>query len=47
MNKITGRAIMVIWPASNIAKLGKPATFDTVPAPGPAPAKPSISLTPK
>jgi signal peptidase I len=47
MDKITGRAIMVIWPASNFAKLGKPATFDTVPAPGPAPDKPSISLTPK
>jgi signal peptidase I len=46
MNKITGRAIMVVWPASNIAKLGKPATFDTVPAPGPAPDKPSISMTP-
>jgi signal peptidase I len=47
MDKITGRAITVIWPASRFAKLGKPATFDTVPAPGPAPAKPFISLTPK
>jgi signal peptidase I len=37
---------MVVWPASNFAKLGKPATFDTVPAPGPAPNKPTISLTP-
>lgn len=46
MDKITGRAIMVVWPASNFAKLGKPATFDTVPAPGPAPAKAFISLTP-
>jgi signal peptidase I len=46
MNKITGRAIMVVWPASNFAKLGKPATFNTVPAPGPAPDNPSISLTP-
>ncbi|MDX6238557.1 MAG: signal peptidase [Kribbellaceae bacterium] len=45
MNKITGRAIWVVWPANNFAKLGKPATFDTVPAPGPAPDKPSISMT--
>jgi signal peptidase I len=47
MDKITGRAIMVVWPASNFAKLGKPATFDTVPSPGPAPNKPSISLAPR
>ncbi|HEU4945636.1 MAG TPA: signal peptidase I [Kribbella sp.] len=46
MDKITGRAIMVVWPASNFAKLGQPPTFKAVPQPGPAPDKPSISLTP-
>ncbi|WP_405067921.1 signal peptidase I [Kribbella sp. NBC_01510] len=46
MDKITGRAIMIVWPAGRWAKLGVPDTFKAVPAPGPAPDKPSISLTP-
>lgn len=46
VDKITGRAVLVVWPASNFAKLGKPDAFDAIPAPGPAPDKPSISLTP-
>jgi signal peptidase I len=46
MDKITGRAIMIVWPAGRWGKLGVPDTFKAVPAPGPAPAKPSISLTP-
>jgi signal peptidase I len=46
MDKITGRAIMIVWPAGRWAKLGVPDTFKAVPAPGPAPNKPSISLTP-
>jgi signal peptidase I len=46
MDKITGRAIFIVWPAGRWAKLGVPDTFKAVPAPGPAPDKPSISLTP-
>ena len=46
MDKITGRAIMIVWPAGRWGKLGVPDTFKAVPAPGPAPDKPSISLTP-
>ena len=46
MDKITGRAIMIVGPAGRWGKLGVPDTFKTVPAPGPAPDKPSISLTP-
>ncbi|MGH3372618.1 MAG: signal peptidase I [Nocardioidaceae bacterium] len=47
LDKVTGRAILVVWPASNFGKLGKPATFDSVPAAsGPAPDKPVIALTP-
>jgi len=46
MDKITGRAILVVWPAGRWGKLGVPDTFEAVPAPGPAPDKPSISLTP-
>ena len=46
MDKITGRAIMIVWPAGRWAKLGVPDTFKAVPAPGPAPNNPSISLTP-
>ena len=45
MDKITGRAIMIVWPAGRWGKLGVPDTFKAVPAPGPAPDKPSISLT--
>ncbi len=45
MDKITGRAILVVWPASNFGKLGRPDAFEAVPAPGPAPAKAVISLT--
>lgn len=32
MDKITGRAIAVIWPAGRMHKLGSPDTFDQVPA---------------
>jgi signal peptidase I len=46
MDKITGRAILVVWPAGRWGKLGVPDTFKAVPGPGPAPDKPSISLTP-
>jgi signal peptidase I len=46
MDKITGRAIFIVWPAGRWGKLGVPDTFKAVPAPGPAPDKPSISLTP-
>jgi signal peptidase I len=46
MDKITGRAIMVVWPVGNFAKLGTPDTFKAVPAPGPAPDKAAISLSP-
>jgi signal peptidase I len=46
MDKVTGRAILIVWPAGRWAKLGVPDTFKAVPAPGPAPDKPSISLTP-
>jgi signal peptidase I len=46
MDKITGRAIWVVWPASEWRKLGSPDTFDTVPEAGPPPDKPVISLTP-
>ena len=46
MDKITGRAIMIVWPAGRWGKLGVPDTFKAVPAPGPPPSKPSISLTP-
>jgi signal peptidase I len=46
MDKITGRAIQVVWPAGNFAKLGKPDSFKDVPTPGPAPDKPTISLSP-
>jgi signal peptidase I len=47
IDKITGRAIAVIWPASNLHKLGSPDTFDSVPAAaGSPPDKPSITLTP-
>ena len=46
MDKVTGRAVLVVWPAGRWAKLGVPDTFKAVPAPGPAPDKPSISLTP-
>ncbi|MEU4195982.1 signal peptidase I [Kribbella sp. NPDC026611] len=46
IDKVTGRAIMVVWPAGRWAKLGVPDTFKAVPAPGPAPDKPAISLTP-
>ncbi|TCM41159.1 signal peptidase I [Kribbella sp. VKM Ac-2568] len=46
LDKVTGRAVLVVWPASNFAKLGVPDTFKSIPAPGPAPDKPSISLTP-
>jgi signal peptidase I len=45
MGKITGRAILVVWPAGRWAKLGVPDTFKAVPSAGPAPDKPSISLT--
>jgi signal peptidase I len=46
LDKVTGRAILVVWPANRFANLGIPDTFKSVPAPGPAPDKPSISLTP-
>ena len=46
MDKVTGRAVLVVWPAGRWGKLGVPDTFKAVPAPGPAPDKPSISLTP-
>jgi signal peptidase I len=47
LDKVTGRAILVVWPAGRWAKLGVPDTFKAVPAAaGPPPAKPSISLTP-
>ncbi|WP_328992503.1 signal peptidase I [Kribbella sp. NBC_01245] len=47
IDKITGRAVLVVWPASNFSKLGRPDTFKTVPpAVNPAPAKPVIALTP-
>jgi signal peptidase I len=46
MDKVTGRAILVVWPANRFANLGVPDTFKSVPPPGPAPDKPSISLTP-
>ena len=46
LDKVTGRAILVVWPANRFANLGVPDTFKSVPAPGPAPDKPSISLTP-
>lgn len=46
MDKITGRAILVIWPAGRIHKLNTPNTFDQVPAAsGPPPAKPVISTS--
>ncbi|HWD80387.1 MAG TPA: signal peptidase I [Kribbella sp.] len=46
LDKVTGRAIAIVWPAGRWDKLGVPETFKAVPAPGPAPDKPSISLTP-
>ena len=46
LDKVTGRAIMIVWPSSRWGKLGVPDTFKAVPAAGPAPDKPSISLTP-
>jgi len=47
MDKITGRAIAVIWPTANMHKLSSPDTFDQVPvAASPAPDKPSITLSP-
>jgi signal peptidase I len=47
LDKVTGRAMLVVWPASNFGKLGKPETFDSVPAAvGPPPDKPVIALTP-
>ncbi|HEY0616837.1 MAG TPA: signal peptidase I [Kribbella sp.] len=46
LDKVTGRAILVVWPANRFANLGVPDTFKSVPPPGPAPDKPSISLTP-
>ncbi|GAA3562151.1 signal peptidase I [Kribbella ginsengisoli] len=46
MDKITGRAILVVWPANRFDKLEVPDTFKSIPAAGPAPDKPSISLTP-
>jgi len=47
LDKVTGRAILVVWPAGRWDKLGVPDTFKAVPAAaGPPPAKPSISLTP-
>ncbi len=46
MDKITGRAVLVVWPASRWSKLTVPDTFKSVPAAAePPPAKPSISLT--
>jgi signal peptidase I len=46
MDKITGRAIAVIWPTGRMHKLGKPDTFDQVPAAvGTPPDRPVISLT--
>ncbi|ADB33773.1 signal peptidase I [Kribbella flavida DSM 17836] len=46
LDKVTGRAVLVVWPASNFGKLGVPDTFKSVPpAVEPPPAKPSISLT--
>ncbi|GAB3952674.1 hypothetical protein GCM10029976_091350 [Kribbella albertanoniae] len=47
LDKVTGRAILVVWPAGRWDKLGVPDTFKAVPAAaGPPPAKPVISLTP-
>ncbi len=47
MDKITGRAIAVIWPAGDMRKLDSPDTFDQIPAAvGTPPATPSITLTP-
>jgi signal peptidase I len=45
LDKVTGRAIMIVWPAGRWGKLGVPDTFKSVPGAGPAPDKPSISLT--
>ncbi len=46
MDKVTGRAILVVWPAGRWSKLGIPDTFKSVPgAAEPPPDKPSISLT--
>jgi signal peptidase I len=45
MDKITGRAVAVIWPASNLHKLPSPDTFDQVPAAaGPPPDHAVISM---
>jgi signal peptidase I len=46
LDKVTGRAIMIVWPAGRWGKLGVPDTFKSVPSAGPPPDKPSISLTP-
>lgn len=46
MDKITGRAVYVVWPTSRFGKLGKPDSFKSVPAGGPAPDKPVISAPP-
>lgn len=47
VDRITGRAILVVWPASRFGKLGRPDTFKAVPPPEqPAPDKPTISLSP-
>jgi len=47
MDKITGRAVAVIWPASNMHRLKTPDTFDQVPAAAaPPPDSPVISLKP-
>jgi signal peptidase I len=46
MDKVTGRAVLVVWPAGRWSKLGIPDTFKSVPAAAePPPDKPSISLT--
>jgi signal peptidase I len=45
IDKITGRAVLVVWPASNFAELGRPDPFKAVPASGPAPDQPVISPT--
>ncbi|TDU82540.1 signal peptidase I [Kribbella voronezhensis] len=47
LDKVTGRAILVVWPANRFDKLEIPDTFKDVPAAAaPPPDKPSISLTP-
>lgn len=45
LDRVTGRAVAIVWPLSSARTLPAPDTFDSVPDPGPAPAAADVRTT--